>query len=76
MGEDLLVGLVALAVVPWTLWTIRRGLRDDRLPIGRIYVLRAHRPAVFGLLLAFYGVAAAMMALISLDLLAGVRIWA
>jgi hypothetical protein len=67
--EDLIVGLIALGLVPWIGWTIRRGLRGGRLPIGRSYLVRAERPAAFDALLAFYGVAAVLMAVLGVDLL-------
>ena len=73
-SEEGLVGLVALGVIPWILWTLRRGLRDERLPIGRIYVRRAERPAAFSLLLVFYVLAAMLMAAIAFDLLFGLEL--
>lgn len=71
-SEDLFVGAVALAVVPWLLWIIHRGLRDGKLPIGRGHVFRGKRAGPFAVLLALYAVAAAGMLYISLDLLFGV----
>lgn len=69
-----MVGIVAAAIVlPWTVWTIVRGLRDGRLPIGRGHVLRDERAAPVWVLLAFYAAAAAMAAFIALDLLFGIR---
>ncbi len=68
-SEDFLVGLVALGVVPWILWTLRRGLQGGRLPIGRSYVVRAGRPGAFNALLFAYVVAALLMAAIAIDLL-------
>ena len=74
LTEDVLVGLVALGVVPWIYWTVRRGLRDGRLPVGRIQVVRDERPGAFRALLWSYAVIAALMAYIALDLLSGGRI--
>ena len=74
LTEDVLVGLVALGVVPWIYWTVRRGLRDGRIPLGRIHVVRDERPRVFIALLWSYAFAAALMAYIALDLLSGGRI--
>ena len=68
-SEDLLVGLVALAMAPAIAWTIRRGLRSGRLPIGRAYVHRDERAAAFNLLLGLYALSALLMAGISADLL-------
>ena len=70
-SEDVLVGLVALGLVPWIIWTLRRGLREGRLPIARSYVTRKDRPAAFRLLLALYVAAALMIAYIAFDLLIG-----
>ena len=72
-SENVLVGLIAAAVVPWIGWTLARGLREGRLPIGRAYVRRDERQGPFNLLLAFYVVAALMAAVIALDLLFGLR---
>jgi hypothetical protein len=68
-SEDTLAGIVALAVVPWIVWTIRRGLGDQRLPIGRSHVSRTERPGAFNALLAFYSLAALFLTFIGLDLL-------
>ena len=67
-SEDGLVGIVTLALIPWIGWTIVRGLREDRLPVGRSYVGRDRR-AAFHAMLVFYILAGLMMAVISLDLL-------
>ncbi|HEX8225080.1 MAG TPA: hypothetical protein VF605_14775 [Allosphingosinicella sp.] len=72
-SEELLVGFIALGVVPWAIWTIRRGLQRGMLPIGRSYVRRDERAGAFGALLAFYAGAACAMAFIALDLLFGIR---
>ena len=68
-SEDLLVGIVSLGLVPWIGWTVQRGLRAGRLPIGRAHVARAERPGAFNLLLAAYALAAIGAAVIGLDLL-------
>ena len=67
LSEEHLVGLVALGVIPWIGLTLRRGLRDGRLPIGRTYVIRGERPSVFAVLAALYVGAAILMAWISYD---------
>jgi len=70
--DELLVGTLCLLVVtPWIAWTIRRGVNQGRLPIGRGYVVREERPAPFRALLASYAIAILLMAFIGLDLLFG-----
>jgi hypothetical protein len=73
-SEEGLVGLVALGVIPWIVWTLRRGVREERLPIGRTYVIRSERPGVFNALILFYLLAALLMAAIALDLLLGINL--
>ncbi|TFI56628.1 hypothetical protein E2493_19280 [Sphingomonas parva] len=68
-GEDLIVGLIALGLVPWIAWTVRRGLRDGRLPVGRSHLLRAERPGAFSTLLFLFVAAALLMAAIAAELL-------
>jgi ABC-type cobalamin transport system permease subunit len=70
-SEDMLVGLIAFAAVPWIMWILVRGRRDQRLPIGRGHVRQDERPGAYRVLLIFYVVAAALMLFISLDLLLG-----
>lgn len=73
-NDELLVGLLCLlVVVPWIGWTIRRGLAQGRLPVGRGYVRRDERPRPFKALLVSYAVAILLMAFIGLDLLFGIR---
>ena len=72
-SENVLVGLIAATVVPWIGWTLARGIRAGRLPIGRAYVRREERQGPFNLLFGFYVVAALMAAVIALDLLFGLR---
>ena len=73
-SEETLVGLITLAAVPWIMWTLRRGVRDGRLPIGRAYVRRDERPGAFNTLFVFYVLAALTMAFIAADLLVGVNL--
>ena len=69
--DELVVGLICLAVVPWLAFRLRRGLSEGRLPIGRGYVLRDERAGAFTALFGFYVLAALGMAFIGLDLLFG-----
>lgn len=68
-GEDLLAGLIALALLPPIAWRIRRGLREGRLPLYRTYVGRDEAGSKFGLLLALHALSFALVALIAADLL-------
>ena len=68
-SEDFLVGLVALGLVPWIGWTLARGLRSGRLPIGRSHIDRGERPGAFNALLFCYVATALLMAVIAADLL-------
>jgi hypothetical protein len=70
--DELLVGVLCLAVVvPWIAWTIWRGFKQGRLPIGRGHVVRAERPGPFKALLASYTLALLLMAFIGIDLIFG-----
>lgn len=73
-SEDLLVGLIALAAVPWIGWIIRRGLRNGQLPIGRGTVAREERRGAFTVLIVFYVVSAALLLFIALDLIVGLGV--
>ena len=68
-GEDLLVGLIALALLPLIGWRIRRGLKEGRLPLYRTYVERDEAGSKFGLLLALHALSFVLVAAIAADLL-------
>jgi hypothetical protein len=68
-GEDLLVGLIALALVPLIAWRVRRGLKDGRLPLYRTYVGRDEAGTKFALLLALHALSFVLVAVIAADLL-------
>ena len=68
-SEDLFVGLVALALAPFVLLRIVRGLRDGRLPLYRTQVIRSDSAAKFNVLLLLHAVALALMVLVAADLL-------
>ena len=70
-SEDLLVGLIAFATVPWILWMLVRGRRDGRLAIGRGHVRQDERPGAYRFLFLLYIAAAALMLFISADLVLG-----
>ena len=73
-SDDLLVGIIGLGLLPWIGWTLHRGMRDGRLPIGRAYVSRDERRGAYRMLLGLYAAAALLVAHITLDLLVGVRV--
>ena len=70
-GNDLLVGVIALALVPVILWRIRRGLRDGRLPIYRTYLEREADPGRFRVLLVLHCLSLVVVAAIAAHLLLG-----
>jgi hypothetical protein len=75
-SEDTLVGIIGIGVFVWTLWTLKRGWKLGRLPIGRSYVRRDERAAAFNMLFLLYLGAAVLVAFIAADLLFGFdRIW-
>jgi hypothetical protein len=70
-SEDLLVGLIALALIPLIGLRIRRGLRDRRLPLYRSSVGREIGPARFNFLLALHVLSLLVVVAIAADLLLG-----
>ncbi len=68
-SEDLLVGLIAVALLPMIAWRIRRGVRDGRLPLYRTYVGRDEGGSKFGLLLGLHALSFVLVALIAADLI-------
>jgi hypothetical protein len=70
-GENLLVGLVALSLLPLIAWRIWRGVRDGRLPVYRTYYERADSAAKFNVLLALHSLAFLLIAIVAADLLFG-----
>jgi hypothetical protein len=70
-GENILVGLVCLALVPLIGLRIWRGIRTGRLPLYRTYVERSQSEFRFFSLLALHGITLALIAFIAADLLLG-----
>jgi hypothetical protein len=68
-AENVLVGVLALALLPLIGWRIVRGLRDGRLPLYRTYVTREESGARFGALLILHALSFLLIAAISADLL-------
>jgi hypothetical protein len=68
---DIVIGLIALLLVPWLIWTMRRGLSEWRLPVARSYVHRAERPGPFWFMFVLYVAILVTVAMIAADLLFG-----
>jgi hypothetical protein len=68
-SEDLLVGMIAVALLPMIAWRVRRGLKEGRLPLYRTYVERGEAGSKFGLLLGLHALSFVLVAVIAADLL-------
>jgi hypothetical protein len=68
-GENLFVGLVALALLPIIGWRIWRGLKDGRLAIYRTPLHREDSGPKFAALLGLHALAFLLIALVAADLL-------
>jgi hypothetical protein len=68
-SEELLVALIALALLPMIGWRIARGLREGRLPVYRTYLSRDESASKFRLLLALHIASFVVVALIAADLI-------
>ena len=69
--ENLLVGLLALAIVPVIGWRIWRGIRFGQLPLYKTRVDRSIGAAKFNFLLMLHGLAFLLIAVVAADLLLG-----
>lgn len=70
-GENLLVGIICLALVPLIGARILRALRTGRIPLYRTYLERSDSEAKFFALLALHGISLLLIAFIAADLLLG-----
>jgi len=70
-SEELLVGAVALLLVPLIAWRIVRGIRDGRLPLYRTAIGRDTGASRFGLLLFLHLLSLLLVGAIAADLLLG-----
>jgi hypothetical protein len=70
-GENILVGLVCLALVPLIAVRLVRGLRNGSLPVYRTQIQREEDRAKFTTLLILHIIVGALMAFIAADLLLG-----
>lgn len=70
-GENLLVGLIALALLPVIGWRIWRGVRHGQLPLYRSRIGREAGAAKFNTLLVLHALAFLLIAVVAADLLFG-----
>lgn len=71
-GENIFVGLVALALLPVIGWRIWRGLKDGQLPLYRTRINRDEAGAAkFNTLLALHVLVLLVIAVVAADLLLG-----
>jgi hypothetical protein len=73
-SEDMLVGVVGLVLLPLIAMRIVRGLREERLPVYRTYLSRHESAAKFHLLLVLHAASFVLVALVTADLLFGLRL--
>lgn len=70
-GENLVVGLFALALLPVIGWRIWRGIRHGQLPLYRSRIDRDVGAAKFNTLLVLHGLVFLLIAVVAVDLLLG-----
>jgi hypothetical protein len=70
-GENLLVGLLALALLPVIGWRIWRGIKYGQLPLYRTRIDRSVGAAKFNFLLALHVLVMLLIAVVAADLLLG-----
>jgi hypothetical protein len=70
-GENLLVGLICLALLPVIALRIAHGVRSGRLPVYRTYLDRGARPGKYYALLVLHALSLVLVAFIAADLLLG-----
>jgi hypothetical protein len=68
-GDDIFVGILALALLPLIGRRILLGLRDGRLPLYRTYIAREESRGRFGVLLVLHALSFLLIAAVSADLL-------
>ena len=70
-AENILVGLIALALVPVIGWRVWRGIRYGELPLYRTRIDRSVGAAKFNFLLGLHVLVMAVIGVIAVDLLFG-----
>ncbi len=73
-NDDLLVGVITLALVPLIGLRILRGIRTGRLPLYRTQIEREQDRGKFVALIALHAVSLLLVATISADLLLGLNL--
>lgn len=73
-SEDLLVGLIGLALLPFIANRVLKGLREGRLPLYRTYLTREEGGAKFNALLGVHAFSFILVAGITADLILGLRL--
>ena len=73
-SDDLLVGIVALALVPLIGWRIFRGFRQGRLPIYRTSLDREESGSKFAVLMTLHVLSLIAVGLAAAELLFGLGI--
>ncbi len=68
-SEDLLVGLIALVLLPLIAKRVLRGLREGQLPVYRTYLRREENEGKFLAVLGLHIASFVIVAVISADLL-------
>ena len=68
-SEEMLVGLVALALLPFLAHRVLWGLREGRVPLYRTYFHREEGSAKFAFLLGVHAISFFLVAAIAADLL-------
>ncbi len=70
-SENLVAGLIALALLPVIGWRIWRGLKHGQLPLYRTRIDRSVGAAKFNFLLGLHGLIFLLIAVVAADLLLG-----
>ena len=70
-SENLVVGLIALALLPVIGWRIWRGLKQGELPLYRTRIDRSVGAAKFNFLLGLHVLVMLLIAVVAADLLLG-----
>ena len=69
--EDMLIGLVALVLVPLIALRIVRGVREGRMPLYRTTIAREDGRGKFAVLIALHAATLILVATVAADLLLG-----